>query len=147
LRWVILRIVGVRVLLRVGAGRGIVGERFVRAVDPLLKFWMRFLATGREAFKPKKKSMPVDAYDDLKRQERVFEGKEQEVPISEGNAFSSQNTDELTVLSTVIINEDLKAITGEMEAKIKLEIEIGEWRNIEVLHHATLKSPIFVEGN
>jgi hypothetical protein len=66
----------------------------------------------------------VDAKNDLKRQEWVFERKEQEIPIGEGNPDPGENTDQLSLLPSVVINEDLKALSWELKTELKLQIEV-----------------------
>jgi len=73
---VICGIFGICIRTRVGAGRGVVGERFMGPVDSALQFREGFLAASLMAIQPKKKGLPVDAKNDLKCEERVFERKE-----------------------------------------------------------------------
>jgi hypothetical protein len=140
-------IVGVDLLSRVGAGRGVVGERFVRTVNSGLKFWVSLFAPGGEAFQPDKKSMPVDPGNDLKGQQGILDGEEEKIPICERDAFSGQNTEELAIIPSVIIDKNLQVIIRQVKTKIKFEIEIGEWRDIEVLHHSPVECAVLLEGN
>jgi hypothetical protein len=130
---------------RVGAGRGVVGERFMGPMDSALQFRKGFLVASRVAFQPEKEGLPVDAKDDLECQEWVFERKEQEVPIGEGDHDPGENTYELSLLTPVVIDEDLKALSWELKAELKLQIEVGEGGDIEVLHHATQEGPVWLE--
>jgi hypothetical protein len=66
----------------------------------------------------------VDAKNDLKRQEWVFERKKQEISIGEGNPDPGENTDQLSFLTSVVINEDLKALSWELKTELKLQIEV-----------------------
>jgi hypothetical protein len=101
-----------------------VGERFMGPVNSALEFRKGFLATCREAFQPEKKSLPVDAKDDLECQKRVFERKEQEISIGEGDSDPGENTDQLSLLGAVVIDEDLKALARELKTELKLQIEV-----------------------
>ena len=101
-----------------------VGERFMGPVDSALQFRQGFLAASREAFQPEKKSLPVNAKNDLECQERVFERKEQEMPIGERDSDPSENTDQLALFAAIVINEYLKTLARELKTELKLQIEV-----------------------
>ena len=97
-----------------------VGERFMGPVDSALQFGKGFFAACREAFHPEKKSLPVNAKNDLECQERVFERKEQEILIGEGDSDPRENTDQLALFAAVVIDEDLKVLAWELKTELKL---------------------------
>ena len=97
-----------------------VGERFMGPVDSALQFGKGFFAACREAFHPEEKSLPVNAKNDLECQERVFERKEQEIQIGEGDSEPRENTDQLALFAAVVIDEDLKVLAWELKTELKL---------------------------
>jgi hypothetical protein len=116
--------VGVDLLSRVGAGRGMVGERFVRTVNSGLKFWVSLFTACGKAFQPDKKSMPVDPENHLKGQQGILEGEEEKIPVGERDAFSGQDTEEFAIITPVVIDKNLQLLIRKVKTKIKFEIEI-----------------------
>jgi hypothetical protein len=140
-------IFGICVLSRVGAGRGVVGERFMGSMDPFLKFGFEFLAACLETLPPDQKGLPVNAQDDLKRQEGILQGKVKEVAVIQGNTLTGQHADQFTLSAPVVIDEHLKSLSGKVKPKFEFKIEIGERRDIEILDYAASECPVLLQGH
>ena len=81
-----------------------VGERFVGAVNPLLEFRLSLLASSGYTLEPDPEGFPVDAEDDLQREEGVLKGEPQEGGVGEGNTGSREGADEFLLLALSLIH-------------------------------------------
>jgi hypothetical protein len=124
-----------------------VGERFMGSMDPFLKFGFEFLAACLETLHPDEKGLPVNAQDDLKRQEGILQGKVKEVAVIQGNTLTGQHADQFTLSAPVVIDEHLKSLSGKVKPKFEFKIEIGERRDIEMLDYAASECPVLLQGH
>ena len=78
--------------------------------------------------------MPVNAKNHLERHQGILQREEEQVPVGQGNPLACQGADEFTFLTPVIVDEDPEIFLRSVKAEVKLEIEIGERGDIEVLY-------------
>lgn len=114
----------------------------MRSVDSALEFGLGLLSAGLQPLEPEEERLPMDAEDDPKGEEGVFEGKPQKSAVSEGNAFSGQGAEEFALLAAVIVDENTQGFLRKVEPEIEFEIEIGKGGDVIVLHDTTMEGAI-----
>lgn len=118
----------------------------MRPIDIALQIGSGLFAIKGEAFEPEEESVPVDEADDFEGNEGIFDGEGDEICSGELRSCAGQCGDQGFVRTLVIVNVNPQMSAGRLEAKIKLQIEFGERRDVKILRRAQVENSI-IEGD